>query len=348
MHDEERVALEQKLQTLSKRLEDLSAQPAGGQSAEEFVTLFQEKRRLEESLRRAPKPRRRDRFLETWLQKQSVVGSSSGSVLAAVHLRLASLEKRDWELWWIVSLTGLVVGGGLLLMLLPAAILDSGRFHFEITLSRNLVAGLITLMILSNTYLVSRRIELRRLREETISSAIQNELLRLQSFTDPLTEIYNRRSLEDLASRYMTHARRLKAPLTFMLLNVDRFSQVNARFGHLTGDFVLAEVAALLHSSVRGSDAVLRFGGDEFLVLLADTGVSKVVSVVDRIHASLAEWNKSRHLDDFSLTLSIGVAEWEHGLTLDDVLDRADRDLHAVRSPKPHLVARRAAANAAG
>lgn len=347
MHDQEREELEQKLQTLSKRLEDLSAQPAGAQSAEEFVKLFQEKRALEESLRRAPKPRRRDRFLETWLQRQSAVGNNSGSVLANVHQRLASLEKRDWELWWIVSLTGLIVGGGLLVMLLPAAIFDSPRFHFEITLSRNLVAGLIALMILTNTYLVSRRIELRHLREETISSAIQNELLRMQSFTDPLTEIYNRRSLEELAVRYMTHARRLKAPLTFMLLNVDRFSQINARFGHLTGDFVLAEMATLFHSSIRGSDAVLRFGGDEFLVLLADTTAVKVVSVMDRIQANLNEWNKSGHLEGFSVTLSIGVAEWEHGQTLDEILDRADQDLNANRSHKPHLVARRAAASSA-
>jgi diguanylate cyclase (GGDEF)-like protein len=105
-----------------------------------------------------------------------------------------------------------------------------------------------------------------------ISSTIQNELVRLQSFTDPLTEVYNRRSLEEMAGRFISHARRLQGSLTFMLIDVDRFKQVNTQFGHLTGDFVLAEVATLLRSSVRGSDAVVRYGGDEFLIILADTG----------------------------------------------------------------------------
>src|SRR5437879_10285562 len=99
------------------------------------------------------------------------------------------------------------------------------------------------------------------MREGLVSATIQNELVRLQSFTDPLTEIYNRRSLDDMATRYIGQARRSHKPLTFLLVDVDRFKQVNTRFGHLTGDFVLAEIAALLKTSVRGSDAVVRYGG---------------------------------------------------------------------------------------
>src|SRR5689334_8627991 len=131
--------------------------------------------------------------------------------------------------------------------------------------------------------LVTRRLDLRRTRQRLISSTIQNELVRLQSFTDPLTEIYNRRSLEEMAGRFISHARRLQTSLTFMLIDVDRFKEVNTRFGHLTGDFVLAQIAALLKSSVRGSDAVVRYGGDEFLVILADTSASDARRVVERV-----------------------------------------------------------------
>src|SRR5207253_4059995 len=254
------------------------------------------------------------------------------SVLARVSQQLSHLERRDWELWVIVSLTGALLGLGLLAIVVPAAFLKQGNLHFEITVSRQLAVGLLVLLILLNTYLVSRRTEVRRLGSQLISSTMQNELVRLQSFTDPLTEVYNRRSLDDMAGRYISHARRLHSPLTFMLIDVDRFKEVNTRFGHLTGDFVLAEIAALLKTSVRGSDAVVRYGGDEFLIILADTSGDDAGRVVHRAKTYLHEWNRAGHLDDFEITLSIGVSEWSDGETLDEILDAADREMYAEKA----------------
>src|SRR4029077_10123322 len=154
---------------------------------------------------------------------------------------------------------GLLVGAGLCAILFPAAFLKEGNIHFELTVSRPLVLGLVVLMTLLNTYLVSRRMEIRRLREELISRTIQQELVQQQSFTDPLTEIYNRQSLEDMAGRFMRQARRVRTARSPLLVDVDHFKEVNARFGHLTGDVVLANTAALLRHSVRGSDAVFRY-----------------------------------------------------------------------------------------
>jgi diguanylate cyclase (GGDEF)-like protein len=253
-------------------------------------------------------------------------------VLAQVSQQLSQLEKRDAELWLIVSLAGLLVAAGLLAVLYPAAFLKQGNIHFEITVSRPLVLGLVALLALLNTYLLTRRMEIRRLREELISRTIQQELTQQQSFTDPLTEIYNRHSLEDMAGRFISQARRSKKPLTFMLIDVDQFKQVNTKFGHLTGDVVLANTAALLKHSVRGSDAVFRYGGDEFLVILADTSNVDTRHVVERIRVGLAEWNRAGHLDDFELSLSIGVAEWTEGKTLDTILDTADHDMYAVKA----------------
>ena len=256
----------------------------------------------------------------------------SDSVLAKVSRELSQLEKRDWELWVIVSLAGVLVGIGFLAILFPAAFLTDGNFRFEITASKQLVVALATLLVLLNTYLVTRRLELRRMREGLVSATIQNELVRLQSFTDPLTEIYNRRSLDDMAARYISHARRSHKPLTFLLIDVDRFKQVNTRFGHLTGDFVLAEIAALLKTSVRGSDAVVRYGGDEFFIILADTSGADAGAVVHRANTYLREWNRAGHLDDFEITLSIGVSEWSDGKTLDEMLDAADREMYAEKA----------------
>ena len=257
---------------------------------------------------------------------------NNNDIFSGIAQQLSKLEKRDWELWTIVSLAGVLVGVGLLALIIPAAFLKQDNVHFEITVSRQLVVGLFVLLVLLNTYLVTRRLELRRARETVISTTIQNELMRLQSFTDPLTEVYNRRSLEDMAGRFISHARRLGKPLTFLLIDLDRFKQVNTRFGHQTGDFVLAQVAALLKSSVRGSDAVVRYGGDEFLVVLADTSASGAGKVVDRAAAYLRDWNNEGHLDSFDLTLSVGVCEWLDGMTLDEVLDNSDRAMYADKT----------------
>jgi len=266
--------------------------------------------------------------------------SRSQDTFSAVTQQLAALEKRDWELWIIVCFAGFVVAIGLLALIAPAAFVKQDEVHLQITVSPQLVVSLFVLLTLLNSYLVTRRLDLRRTRQRLISSTIQNELVRLQSFTDPLTEVYNRRSLEDMAGRFISHARRLENPLTFMLIDVDRFKQVNTRFGHLTGDCVLAEVATLLRSSVRGSDAVVRYGGDEFLIILADTGAPGAGRVVQRIRKYLLDWNRSGHLEDFELSLSVGISEWKDGSTLDEMLDAADRAMYAEKaSNKPRLAA---------
>jgi diguanylate cyclase (GGDEF)-like protein len=337
-------ALRQRVREINLRLEELASSSQDPNRAEEFVSLFQEKRELEQSLGPVSKGHDLQSPLEVCLRGQSKAEARSGSMLANVNFELSKLEKRDWELWWIVSVTGIVVAGGLLAVLMPSAFLEGGNLHFDITVPRQLAVGLMVLLILLNTYLVSRRIELRRLREKVISGTIHNELVRLQSFTDPLTEVYNRRSLEDLANRYISHARRLNKPLTFMLIDVDRFKQVNTRFGHLTGDFVLAEIAGLLRTSVRGCDAVIRYGGDEFLIVLADASLAHTAIVIQRVQSYLNDWNRSAHLDNFTISLSIGVGEWIDGKTLDEVLDQADQNMYAMKTPPAAISPEKASA----
>jgi diguanylate cyclase (GGDEF)-like protein len=316
-----------RVRALSQRLEELSALPGNAGHAEEFVALFQEKRRLETSVRAAPSLRSGTQS-ENPPTKPARAGQDSDTILGNVNRELRKLEKRDAELWLIVTGTGILVAAGLLAILLPAAFMKSGNLHFEITVSKELVCGLLVMLTLANTYIVSRRVEFRQMRQKMISTVMQNELIRLQSFTDPLTEIYNRRSLEELAGRFIGQAKRLGTRLTFLLIDLDRFKQVNTRFGHLTGDFVLTEVATLLKGSIRGADAAIRYGGDEFLIALANTGTDGATTVIDRIQTFLNDWNRSSGLDDFTVSLSIGMAEWKDGKTLDEVLDAADQNMY--------------------
>ncbi|HEX3741353.1 MAG TPA: GGDEF domain-containing protein [Terriglobales bacterium] len=255
--------------------------------------------------------------------------TQSKSNLARVTQQLSKLEKRDWELWAIVSVTGILVSATLLAILFHAAFLTNGGIHFELTVSRPLAIGLFILLGLLNTYLVSKRFEVRRLREQLISTSLQNQLIEQQSFIDPLTEIYNRQSLDQIAGRFISQAMRRNMPMAFLMVDADKFKQINTRFGHLTGDFVLAEIAGLLKSSIRASDAIVRYGGDEFLIILADTTAVGAEKVIERIHRKFDEWNEAGHLEDFQVNVSIGAAEWHDGDTLDEILDQADKKMYA-------------------
>jgi diguanylate cyclase (GGDEF)-like protein len=260
--------------------------------------------------------------------KAKLMDCPTESLLSRVTTQLCKLEKRDWELWTIVSITGILASFAFLVIALPGAFLNNRNVHFEITTSRPLAIGFFVLVSLLNTYLIGKRMELRHLREEIISATLQRQVIEQQSFMDPLTEIYNRRSLDAVVQRFISHARRRKVPLTFLMVDMDKFKDINSRFGHLTGDLVLAEAASLLKDSIRGSDALVRYGGDEFLILLADTTSEGAQRVIARIASHLAEWNSSSHIDNLTLSLSIGTAQWQDGQTLDQVLDIADRRMY--------------------
>jgi diguanylate cyclase (GGDEF)-like protein len=256
------------------------------------------------------------------------------NLAAKLTQELSRLERRDWELWLIVAVSGIVGGCAILCILFPSAFLQAGEVHLEVTISRRLFLVVLTLLILLNTYISTRRVASRRLRGTLVATSLQSELVRLQSFTDPLTEVYNRRSLDEMAARYISRARRLAEPLTFLMVDVDRFKEVNSRFGHIMGDFVLSEVGELLRSSTRGSDAVVRYGGDEFLVILANTSRQGSAAVTERMSDYLEHWNECGHLEDFPLTVSVGTAEWSDGQTLDEVLDIADQAMYACKRVK--------------
>jgi diguanylate cyclase len=247
------------------------------------------------------------------------------------------MERRDWELWTTVLCTGIVISAGLLAVIFPSAFVKQGDLHLEIHVPREMFLGLVALLVLFNAYMVSRRLELRRVRQQLISSTIQGELARLQSLTDPLTQVSNRRSLDEAVRRYSAHARRLQKPLTFLLIDVDRLKDINTRFGHLIGDFVIAETALLLKACVRGSDTVIRYGGDEFIVILADTSRGGAITVTERMAKSVEEWNDRRHLDGFDLSLSVGASEWKDGRTLEEILNEADREMYSTKSARSPL-----------
>ncbi|MCS6876197.1 MAG: GGDEF domain-containing protein [Aquificaceae bacterium] len=136
------------------------------------------------------------------------------------------------------------------------------------------------------------------------------DLLREQSLRDQLTGLYNRRFLEETIDKIVAQTKRRGAHLGILILDVDYFKQVNDTYGHDVGDRVLREVSQIILKNVRESDIVVRFGGEEFLVLLLDVQPGKSEDVAEKIRRAME--NHTIEMTGLTLkkTISIGVAEF--------------------------------------
>lgn len=148
---------------------------------------------------------------------------------------------------------------------------------------------------------------------------------------DQLTGAYNRRGLEEHFEREISRAKRNGQPLSVALIDVDNFKQLNDRYGHLTGDDVLKYLVELMHRSLRSSDIVARFGGEEFVVLLPETGINEAVELVQRLQRELTKNFFLANQDRLVVTFSAGVAQWHLGECDSDVIERADGAMYRAK-----------------
>jgi diguanylate cyclase (GGDEF)-like protein/PAS domain S-box-containing protein len=134
--------------------------------------------------------------------------------------------------------------------------------------------------------------------------------LRAQAMRDPLTGIYNRRYFNQVVEQEINRSKRYNHPIAFLMIDINRFKEINDRFGHQMGDSILQQVASLLLNAVREADIVVRYGGDEFLIVLPETNGEADV-VMQRIHRAVDSRNETNELIPFPVTLAIGSAHWE-------------------------------------
>lgn len=146
------------------------------------------------------------------------------------------------------------------------------------------------------------------------------------SVTDDLTSLYNSRYLNQVLRRETKRASRSGRPMSLLFLDLDGFKSVNDRHGHLCGSRALIEAAAVIKGCARETDVVARFGGDEFAVVLPDTGCEGAVAVAERVRERIAAYAFLKDSDglDIRLTASVGVA------TLPDVAASAEELIKAA------------------
>jgi diguanylate cyclase (GGDEF)-like protein len=151
------------------------------------------------------------------------------------------------------------------------------------------------------------------------------------SMTDALTGLLNRYGLQRALQRELAEARRYARPLSCLLLDIDYFKTVNDTYGHAAGDTALVQAARVLSESVRGSDVVCRYGGEEFLVLAPETALEGAAALAEKIRLAVSARLFGEGERVFTLTLSVGVAALDGGESGNDMIARADEALYQAK-----------------
>ncbi len=183
-----------------------------------------------------------------------------------------------------------------------------------------------------NLQQANRRLQAQLDEIEALKSRLQEQAVR-----DPLTGVFNRRFLTETLPREEARAKRSQRPITVFMTDINRFKEINDRFGHQTGDTVLQEVASLLLTQIRQGDFVVRYGGDEFLIVLPENA-AETDELKARIERALQSESRISDLVGFPITLSMGTAHWYPNTrkSIDQVIDEADRNMYQSKQAHSH------------
>lgn len=151
------------------------------------------------------------------------------------------------------------------------------------------------------------------------------------SRTDALTGLLNRRGFLEAGDGALVRSRRSKKPVAVVIADIDHFKEVNDAHGHAAGDAALRALAAAFRASVRAQDAVGRWGGEEFIFLLPDTGLEGAVRVAEFLRTAVADLPVRHDGNAIALTISLGVAEHAAGSNFEDTIGVADACLYRAK-----------------
>jgi diguanylate cyclase (GGDEF)-like protein len=180
-------------------------------------------------------------------------------------------------------------------------------------------------------------------RNEALSAASRK--LEVLAMTDPLTALFNRRTIMDMINKELSRSARRGTRFSVVMADIDNFKTVNDTFGHDAGDRVLREIATLLAQNFRPYDIVGRFGGEEFLVVIKDTNLEEGRALAERTRASIADRTVPlREGASIRVTVSFGctAVDPDHPQTVDKLLRRADEALYESKKAGKNRVTAKA------
>jgi diguanylate cyclase (GGDEF)-like protein len=230
-----------------------------------------------------------------------------------LRLKMQALELQEVRLRNVVHLLLLVVASALA----PSIFLLDSRYLLPLCLVC-VIAG-----YLFSSHALTRRREIFKARKELASQMGVENL----SFVDPLTGFLDHRYLNQDVCREIGWAERLEVNLTLLMVDVDGFRLLNSRLGAAAGDRVLSALAEMMKGSCRGTDTFIRYGGDEFVVLMLGATKPKAQIAVERLQGLVDHWNDENPVPDYRLAFSWGLAAYQQGTNMADLLQAAYQDL---------------------
>lgn len=233
---------------------------------------------------------------------------------AQAHLR--DLEHRIVWLW----------GNAVVIILTLTAALVS--FWVSLWGINAAVRVLIGLVLIFTAHMIYQHRLLRKTRRALAEHQIQAEVFRRMAIIDPLTGLYNRRFAEQRLAAELGRSERRGLSFIVVLFDLNDFKQINDQCGHSAGDLALKSFAELLKRSIRNSDLPVRWGGDEFMLVLLDCELDQLSRVLVRLDGLQIELAGK----PFPIRFSVGWKAYQAGDKLEDILEEADRNLYANKA----------------
>ena len=166
-----------------------------------------------------------------------------------------------------------------------------------------------------------------------VSHRLRNDLMEIATI-DVLTHIPNRRATQAFLEKELSRVKRHTGEFSVLWIDIDNFKQVNDRWGHAVGDFVLAETARLFQEMIRKQDWVGRWGGEEFLMILPGSSLTEAAFLAERVRSAIAARKYRQGTSSLRITVSIGVACAAGADRIDQVLKKADDALYSSKASK--------------
>ena len=247
---------------------------------------------------------------------------------ADIRGEVSKAERREMWAWGnavvvILGLTGGVVSLSVALLLKGTRTLFG--FNLEIA-----IYGLVVLVVLLTAHMIYQHRHLRKVKRALEEQQIQAEVFRRLAMVDPLTGLFNRRFAEERIRTEIARSERKGLSLILVLLDLNDFKQVNDEYGHPAGDLVLQAFAKRLTQCTRAADLAVRWGGDEFMLLLVDCQINELSTVLFRLHGFAVNVEGK----DIPISFCFGWKAFEPGNKMADLIECADRNLYINKTTK--------------
>jgi diguanylate cyclase (GGDEF)-like protein len=248
---------------------------------------------------------------------------------------IRQLQRRQWWMWSSAVLVTLLLTLAIASFAFPGMLAQAEAFT-SFYLDQT-VRGLVGLVLLFNVYTIYQQTQIHKIQRQLSDQVaamgkmeVRTEEVFKLAALDQLTGLYNRRSGEQRLSSEVLRAQRTGRPLAVLLLDLDGLKAMNDKFGHAGGDELIRAFAQCLNKAIRGSDLAVRFGGDEFLVLLPDCKLEEVRYVLGRLSGHKVECQGTQ----VPIAFSAGCANHRAGDSFEELLKRADDDLYVNKRGK--------------